>query len=400
MKRLAAVAASGVLITGCDDGIPMVSLGIDDVYYIARMQKLDLHPALTGREYLWKVDGREVSRDRDYIFIEGEEGKYEVELNIIDPDTPYRFTFEVNVLHEEVEYSPYITRVYEYCPAPGQFINEMPRYEEGDTYADILQKAEESISGTNDIMISLGGYGGYVTFGFDHTVINRPGEYDFRVWGNAFYELINPEKKGGSAEPGIVEVSYDVNCNGVPDDPWYELAGSEYNNPATRHNYTITYNAPDPNHTPVEDEDGYLNDLHYIPWIDSDGGSGYIAKNIFHSQSYYPMWIDGAPISFTGTLLPRNGFDLSGIGRYYVLYAFDRGYVDNHPNDYADLNSFDIGWAVDRDGVPVTLPGVDFIRVYTGLNQYCGWLGETSTELCRAQDLHIDLPGVPLPDPL
>ncbi|MDE6308927.1 MAG: hypothetical protein K2L81_01895, partial [Muribaculaceae bacterium] len=74
--------------------------------------------------------------------------------------------------------------------------------------------------------------------------------------------------------------------------------------------------------------------------------------------------------------------------------------VDNHPNDFADLNSFDIGWAVDAQGHPVDLPGVDFIRVYTGLNQYCGWLGETSTELSRARDLHINLPGIPIPDPL
>ena len=53
------------------------------------------------------------------------------------------------------------------------------------------------------------------------------------------------------------------------------------------------------------------------------------------------------------------------------------------------LNSFDIGWAVDRQGNRVSLPGADFIRVYTGVNQYCGWVGETSTEISRAQDLHI-----------
>ena len=57
-------------------------------------------------------------------------------------------------MHEEVEYSPYIARVYEYRPAPGQFINEMPKYEEGNTEADMIQKAEDCISGTNDVMIS------------------------------------------------------------------------------------------------------------------------------------------------------------------------------------------------------------------------------------------------------
>ena len=246
-------------------------------------------------------------------------------------------------------------------------------------------------------MISLGGYGGYVTFGFDHTVINVPGEYDFRIWGNAFYELLQPDRKGGSAEPGIVCVSYDVNCNGIPDDPWYELAGSEYYKPGTGHGYTITYSRPDPSHTPVEDDDGYLEDLVYIPWRDSRGDSGYIAKNIFHPQSYYPLWIDDDELTFTGSILAPNGTDTSGTGRYYVLYAYDYGYVDNHPNDYADLNSFDISWAVDDKGNPVDLPGVDFIRVYTGVNQYCGWLGETSTEISRARDLHI-ADGTIIPD--
>lgn len=394
------IASALLLLPACKDDIPMVNLGIDDVYYIARMQKLALDPALTGSAYVWTVDGKVVSRDRDYIFISGREGVFDLSFEIIDDETPYKFDFTVHVLHEEVEYSPYIARVLEYRPAPGQFINEMPKYEDGDTYADILKKCEESISGTNDIMISLGGYGGYVTFAFDHTVMNVEGENDFRVWGNAFYELTNPDAKGGSAEPGIVMVSYDANCNGLPDDEWYELRGSEYYKPGSLHGYSITYRRPDPAHIPVEDEDGYLDDLTYIPWHDSEGNTGYMAKNIFHSQSYYPLWVDDDELTFTGSLLPPNGIDLSGTGRYYVLYAYDWGYVDNHPNDFEDLNSFDIGNAVDAAGNPVKLPGADFIRVYTGLNQYCGWLGETSTEIARARDLHIDLPGVPLPDPL
>lgn len=388
--------ALAAMTASCDHDIAMVSLGIDDTYYVARMQKLPLQSAYTGSSYQWKVNGRVVSTERDYIFLAQEEGAYRLEFDIFDDETPYHFDFTVNVMHEEVEYSPYIATVYEYRPAPGQFINEMPQYVEGDTYRDILRKCEESISGTNDIMVSLGGYGGYITFGFDHTVVNVPGEYDFRIWGNCFYEATHPEEKGGSAEPGIVMVSYDENCNGIPDDPWYELAGSEYYKPTTLRGYTITYRRPDPSKPPVPDSMGFLNDLEYIPWHDSTGRDGFIAKNIFHSQSYWPRWLDDAEaISFTGTCLPENGIDRSGTGRYYVLYSFGWGYVDNHPNDYPDLNSFDISWAVDSNGCPVSLPGVDFVRVYTGINQYCGWLGETSTELSRAQDLHIDLPSIP-----
>ncbi|MCM1518374.1 MAG: hypothetical protein NC117_07020 [Pseudoflavonifractor sp.] len=389
------------MLSACDDDVPMVNLGIDDTYYVYRMTKLPIESAYTGNAYRWMLhrpDGTSevVSVDRRYIFLQAEEGTYRMTFEVIDPETPYRHDFTVTVMHEEVEFSPYISRVYEYCPAPGQFVNDMPRYEEGDTYADILRKVEESISGKNDIMISLGAYGGYVTFGFDHTVVNIAGSNDLRIWGNAFYELTQPDKKGGSAEPGIVMVSFDANCNGLPDDPWYELAGSEYTNPLTRHGYSITYRRPDPDQEIVEDDEGMFPDLNYIRWDDCDGNEGYIPRNMFHAQEYYPRWVKDDRISFAGTLLPRNGFDMSGMGTYYVLYSYPWGYVDNHPNDYADLNSFDFGWAVDGNGIPVSLPGVDFIRVYTGLNQCCGWLGETSTELCRAQDLHLnDTPVVP-----
>ena len=391
------IAAASLLAAGCTADIPTVNLGIDDEYHIARMSKLHLQSALTGERYRWTVNGEVVSDKRDHLFLAREEGEYTLTFDIIDSDTPYHFEFKINVMHEDVEYSPYISRVYEYCPAPGQFVNEMPRYEPGDDYADMLRKCEESISGTNDIMISLGGYGGYVTFGFDHTVINVPGEKDFQIFGNAFYELANPDERGGSAEPGIVMVSYDTNCNGLPDDEWYELAGSEYYKSQTLHDYSITYSPPDPARIPEEDETGFLSDVRYIPWRDSLGMSGYITRNVYHGQSYYPLWVAGDELTFRGTCLAPNGVDTSGTGRYYVLYAYDWGYVDNHPNDYSDLNSFDISWAVDRDGNPVRLPGVDFIRVYTGVNQSCGWLGETSTELSKAIDLHIDMPGTPLP---
>lgn len=380
--------ALAVILTACDTSVPMVNVGIDDSYYVYRMQKLRLESALTGKSYRWTIDGETVGDSRDYIFLEAEEGTYDMTFEIIDDETPFRHDFTVTVMHEEIEYSPYISRVYEYCPAPGQFVNEMPKWEEGDTYADILKKTEESLSGTNDVMVSLGGYGGYVTFGFDHTVINRDG-CDFRIWGNSFYELTDPARKGGSAEPGIVMVSFDTNCNGVPDDEWFELAGSEYGSAGTVHNYTITYHRPEAGHQAVPDDMGFITDSRYIAWDDSERQSGYIAKNMYHTQDYWPKWNDAVMLSFSGSRLAPNAEDKYGDGRYFILYCYGWGYADNHPNDYAGLNSFDISNAVDRSGRSVRLPGVDFIRVYTGVNQQCGWLGETSTEISRAADLNL-----------
>jgi hypothetical protein len=58
---------------------------------------------------------------------------------------------------------------------------------------------------------SLGGWGGYIVFGFDHSVENGSGG-DLYIRGNAFE---------GNSEAGVVWVMQDENGNGLPDDTWY-----------------------------------------------------------------------------------------------------------------------------------------------------------------------------------
>lgn len=279
--------------------------------------------------------------------------------------------------------SPYINKVYEYRPAPGQFVNVYPEYESGDDAAAMAEKAGEQLCGDkNPGMISLGGYGGYVIFGFDHSIVNVAGEYDFKVYGNVL-------SGGGSSEPGIVMVSKDENGDGVPNDTWYELAGSEYNSSSTKKNYEITYYKPDENKTATGS--GVISDSTYIRWTTNyrDEASGYVMKNIYHSQSYYPLWLSDTQLEFSGTRIANNA-TLSG-GNYY-LNSYDWGYVDNIYNE--NEPGLKIDWAVDADGNSVTLSSIDFVKVYTAVNQYCGWIGETSTEVCGAEDLHPDASSV------
>lgn len=388
-----------LLTAACRKEPSMVNLGIDDTYVLQRMRTLILHPEFSGEAYLWTLldstGGQTVfSTERDLVFSSHQTGNFRFRLQIKDKTNPYVHEVQIAVYEEEVVYSRYISKVYEYVPAPGQFVNVMPMYEKGDTYADMLKKAEESIGGTNDVLISLGAYGGYVTFGFDHSVVNVPGQYDFKIYGNAFYSAeknaLKDSRNGGSAEPGIVMVSIDRNRNGIPDDEWYELAGSEYHQPQTKHNYQITYHKPEENKTAVPHPlEPAIVDTAYIRFTDNEGKTGYVAKNVYHNQSYFPQWITAETLCFRGSKLADNAVDESGDGSYYVLYAYDWGYVDNHPNEVQDKSSFNIEWAVDKNGKPVHLPCIDFVRVYTGVSQSCGRLGETSTELSKAEDLHI-----------
>ncbi len=391
-----------VIITGCasEENI-YLSLGLDDNYVVERMRPLTLSPGYEGDRYEWRlsyrIDDEEVadslvSTSRDYTFVGHRVGTYRLSFYLSGSTQSILHYMTIGVREEGVAYSPYITRVLEYRPAPGQFVNEMPPYVEGDTEETMRRKAEESLAYNAREMVSLGGYGGYITIGFDHTIVNRSGECDFKILGNAFYDVANPRPDaplGGSCEPGIVMVSLDVNGNRLPDDEWYELAGSEYHSPETLKEYEITYYRPDEHKIPTSGGNSYYTDVDYIRWTDNRQAEGYIPKMTFHTQPYFPQWLRDDELTFKGTRLADNGVDESGDGTHHVLYAYDYGYADNHPN-MSEKSNFDIDWAVNRSGESVHLPGIDFIRIYTAVNQSNGKQGECSTEVMGVTDLHLE----------
>lgn len=283
--------------------------------------------------------------------------------------------------------SPYINKVYQFLPAPGQFTNLMPAYEEGDDAEAMRKKAEEALADNAQGVVSLGAWGGYIVFGFDHMVENRPTMLDLSILGNAFAADNEHPENGGSSEPGVVWVSYDANANGLPDDAWYEIAGSEYGKPETRQAYGLTYYRPAKAHVATPDPvNKYLLDTTYVKWRDKDGDSGYIMKNSFHQQDYFPEWIETDSLVFYGTRLKDNYQQQSE--NYYLQYPYLYGYADNYPNTHI-RSKINIDWAVDETGESVHLPGIHFVRVATGVLQNCGMIGESSTEIKGAYDLHL-----------
>lgn len=311
--------------------------------------------------------------EADPLFIAAESGTYL--LQVTSGDVKGIVTVFISEPTEEP--SAYITQVFDYLPAPGQFVNKIPKYDEGNTHEDMVAKAAKNMVGEKGSYITLGGWGGYVIFGFDHTIVNVTGKQDFRIEGNAFQN---------SSEPGIVMVSYDANGNGKPDDEWYEIYGSgsitaeneewyqvaleNGNDVSTYRNFEMTYYKP-------TDETATTD---YLRWTNNKGEEGYKAK-----KYAYPAWINNDKISFEGVSLAKNGVK-SGV--FAQLKSFKYGYADNHANN-DDRSTFNIDWAFDKDGNKVNLPGINFVKVYTGVDQENGMLGENSTEVGRGSDLHL-----------
>jgi hypothetical protein len=271
--------------------------------------------------------------------------------------------------------SPRSDRVLEYMPAPGQFINGAVLGFTG-AETDAASAAEYARTRLdNGWEVSLGGFGGYIVVGFDHSIQawgSAFGQYDFSITGNQFE---------GGAEPGVVWVKQDVNGNGEPDEeePWYEIRGSEYG--SDRRDYSVTYFRPA---GPGED----------IRWTDSDGVDGVIARQSPHTQdSYYPAWRSAGEESYTlsGTCLEPRDFEENG---RYSTGNYDRGYADNWGGDMIDGEGkktfFSISGAVDGSGAPAGLEYIDFIKVQTAVNiQGGGGIGELSTEVCRFADENL-----------
>lgn len=257
--------------------------------------------------------------------------------------------------------------VVEYLPAPGQFINDkgagMSGISNMEEACDYAQKRLESLN-----FVSLGAFGGSLTVKASSPVANTGG-YEFAIAGNSF---------DSSNEPGIVWVMQDSNGNGLADDTWYELRGSYFGKEGYERDYSVTYFRPASADAPVR-------------WTDSNGVSGELNRNQFHSQpSYFPEWVDADSYTLTGSRLPGRAQQDPATGVWKNL-PFEWGYVDNSGEDSAlkeidgqnvQLNYFRISDAIDASGNPVALKSVDFIKVQTAVNAQAGVIGEVSTEVC------------------
>lgn len=333
-------------------------------------------------KYHWTVEGEEVAVTATPRFVikDKPQGKYMVSVTMKNSYAqPVTQEFEVNVCPFEGTYRRFASaaskagcvKVYDFLPAPGQFVNKGYT---ANTAAEAVEYAQTRLCGDNETLLSLGGFGGYIVVGFDHSVENKNGS-ELQIKGNPFL---------GSSEPGIVYVMQDENGNSLPDDTWYELKGSETGKEGTSRDFAITYYRPNTPNTP-------------ILWIDSNDETGGIRQNEYHGNPYFPIWMKDEKYTLRGTILSsKTVVDGNGI---WTNAAFGWGYADNFSSkDYTNNsdegifssgNYLKISNAIDYNGDAVELKYIDFVKVQTGLNITAGWLGELSTEVGRINDTNI-----------
>ena len=381
------------------DMVELDVLNADDIPFTWEFEKYAYH-TVVGRklvikplpsyehnvDYSWNVEEIDelTGSDSYFVFLADEAGTYHINAVATTSDDDNQIsmtrTFVVTVYGEKDFYRPKNgasqadwNKVIEYTPAPGQFINELKTG--GFDASHVTPEAAVSYAESRLMegsWVSLGGFGGYVIVGFDHSIDNSR-TYDFGIISNAF---------DGSSEPGVVWVMQDENGNGYPDDTWYELAGSETGKFETYRDYAVTYYRPSAPKMPVQWTDNYGN----------NGEIDYLQQ--FHNQDYYyPLWIGTDSYTLTGTRLEARNYDQSGNGSYWIQPHYDWGYADNFsPSDFNSENKanlFRISNAIDFEGNPVRLSHIDFVKVQCAVNSKSGWLGELSTEVCGFYDYSL-----------
>lgn len=297
--------------------------------------------------------------------------------------------------------SPFATTVVDFSPAPGQYVN-VSQYNDADRALG-PPVGGGTYNPDSSSLVSLGGFGGSITLAFDHTVMDEaanPRCLDAIVFGNASWVGGNANRHW--AECGYIEISRDINSNGLPDDPWYLIPGSHITDPAGQWE-TQTWdddiedpdNPPDnPNWIPpgcsgVWTTEGYRlpADVFDVPILENPNGPGATEEGIYGYADYTPTLIlgdlDADNVVDDPDMLPED---------FYTV-PDDTLTVGITPGAGGG-DAFDIAWAIDpATGQPAHLDGFDFIRITNGVNFVTETFGEISTEIDAVADVALGLMG-------
>jgi hypothetical protein len=366
---LLAVAAT-FLSCSKDDEEP-IRLTLDEYYSIPIGHVLEVTPKVEGTQnglYLWTIGDSTISTSSKLEFITATAGSYNVKLVVTEGSR--KTTKEFTIQATNASYSKLSTLVYDYNPAPGRMVNSFSN-KIAKTKAEALEMINNMIKTGTKLNLSLGCLGGSAVFAFDHTIMNVPGQDDFKV-------ILSDENYRGL---GIVYVAYDRNKNGKPDDDeWCEIPGNLEGTKEIVSDYEVTIS-----HNRVDDTNEYIS---YYNWTDNKGNKGTQCMDYYEWISeldyIYPAWIN-EDIKCSGKMVMVNHdtFTKDAANNHYGHYLYPTGTLSGQSTP------FDISKAVDAKGKPVSLPGIDFIKIKSAV--FCEYPlnGYYSLVIRQVTDLHL-----------
>ena len=347
-----------------------------------KVQAYVLRQLPSEARFSWDVDGtpQPQATASEYVFTGSAQGRHTLRLTLETPDTTATQEFVVNVCAPAGTFrrgfagDALVNKIYEYMPAPGHQVNGYIIV--GDSYPPDCTHEQACDSVLAHMQrrwsVSLGSQGGYLIAGFDHSVRNSGGDYDLSIKGNPF---------SYQSEPGIVWVSQDDNGDGLPNDQWFELAGSELRTANHRTDYAITYYRPAVRRSATA-------------WCDIDGRTGYVPYMSYWNpnDSYWQPWVEGTARTYFGSQLADHS---TYSGGYSDIPPYGWGYADNLGSDYVEgpaglMNHVKISAAIDHDGAFVDLEYIDFVKIQTAQIGSTPNLGDISTEVYYIGDYHCE----------
>lgn len=296
--------------------------------------------------------------------------------------------------------TPFAAYVIDYAPAPGQWVNDErfndPGAALGPPVVGGLPEPGEAE------LVTLGGLGGSITLGFDHTVEDdplNPFGMDAIVFSNAFWSGGDPEFHW--AECATIEISLDENENGLADDTWYLIPGSHIPDPAGQL-LVLTWDDDTADATYPPDLASWIPPGTFGEWstfafelpvglfgaavvVNPEAGSG--MEGIFGYAEYSPTLLLG------DTDADGSVDDLTIPPADFYTVPDDPLTVGISPGSGGG-DAFDVAWAVDPEtNRPAGLTGFDFIRITTAVNIVAGAFGEKSAEIDAVADAAPDPTG-------
>ncbi len=153
-KKILQITLSFALLTGIfacksdrDDGTESQEV-LKSSYSVERFKVLDITPNIAaGAKLTWSIQDSVISENTVLQFISPYQKTYPLMLKVEYNGKSTTYTSSINVIKESTTYSKYISKVFDFLPAVGQFTNELPQYTDGNSAEDMVTKAQNASAG-------------------------------------------------------------------------------------------------------------------------------------------------------------------------------------------------------------------------------------------------------------